>query len=470
MTATVMQTQSRLSHRVVLLTMCLGVLVAQIDTSVVTLAIKQIGADLGAGIKELQWVVDAYNVVYASVLLTGGTLGDLYGRRRIFVWGIALFAVGSLLCAGAPNAGTLIVGRALTGLGAALEFPASLAILSAVYLDGQERTRAIGIWASCNGLAFAIGPTIGGVLVEAVGWRSIFLVVIPFGILALLLALKAVPESSRPQERRLEPLSQVLATSALAALSLTVIEGPHWGWTSVATLACGGFSVAATLLFIGAEARTRGALIPFVLVHNSVFVASLGVAACMTFGMYGLLFLAPLYLQSVTGAPASLAGVELLPLSLTFFVMSQYSGRIANAYGPRLPMAWGMLLMGVGEIMFGWAAAGANMAIITAALMIVGCGLGLNTGPVNAVAIANAPAARSGTASGLVNTARMVGATFGVAALGAVFAIYSGGNRGPDEFVTGLQPALAAGGTVELIGAFAVLALIRRGSLEPIRA
>src|SRR5215475_13806835 len=221
MTATVMQTQSRLSHRVVLLTMCLGVLVAQIDTSVVTLAIKQIGADLGAGIKELQWVVDAYNVVYASVLLTGGTLGDLYGRRRIFVWGIALFAAGSLLCTGAPNAGTLIVGRALTGLGAALEFPASLAILSAVYLDGQERTRAIGIWASCNGLAFAIGPTIGGVLVEAVGWRSIFLVVIPFGILALLLALKAVPESSRPQERRLEPLSQVLATSALAALSLT---------------------------------------------------------------------------------------------------------------------------------------------------------------------------------------------------------------------------------------------------------
>jgi hypothetical protein len=133
-------------------------------------------------------------------------------------------------------------------------------------------------------------------------------------------------------------------------------------------------------------------------------------------------------------------------------------------------MAWGMLLMGGGDIMFGWAAAGANTAIIAVALMIVGCGLGLNTGPVNAVAIANAPAARSGTASGLVNTARMVGATLGVAALGAVFAIYSGGNRGPDEFVTGLQPALAAGGAVELIGALAVLALIRRGSLEPIRA
>jgi MFS transporter, DHA2 family, methylenomycin A resistance protein len=189
---------------VILLTMSLGVLIAQIDTSVVNLAVKEIGASLGAEVTALQWVVDAYNLSYASLLLTAGTLADLYGRRRIFALGVALFALGSLVCGLAPNASVLVAGRAVAGLGAALEIPTSLAILAVAYTDSNERTRALGVWASCNGLAFIIGPTLGGMLVESVGWRSIFLLIIPICVLALVLTATWVPESKDPKDRSLD--------------------------------------------------------------------------------------------------------------------------------------------------------------------------------------------------------------------------------------------------------------------------
>src|ERR1043166_5750141 len=179
-TTTTMPQARRLDRRaLVLLTMCLGVLVAQIDTSVVNLALKHIGAGLSADISRLQWVVDGYNLTYASLLMTGGALGDPYGRRRIFALGIALFTAGSIICGLAPDAGTLIAGRAIAGVGAALEVPTTLAILTVTYPDADERALPLGIWASCNGLAFIIGPTLGGLLVDHAGWRSIFLLIVP---------------------------------------------------------------------------------------------------------------------------------------------------------------------------------------------------------------------------------------------------------------------------------------------------
>ena len=232
MTMTLSATHSRAQSgtALILLTMSLGVLIAQIDTSVVNLAVKQIGANLDAGVTALQWVVDAYNLVYASLLLTAGTLADLYGRRRIFALGIALFTVGSLVCGLAPNAVVLVAGRAIAGLGAALEVPTSLAILAVAYPDTAKRTRALGIWASCNGLAFIIGPTLGGVLVDWAGWRSIFLLVIPLCVLTFILTYTSVPESKDPKNRELDLPGQALAIAALGALSLAVIEGPRWGW------------------------------------------------------------------------------------------------------------------------------------------------------------------------------------------------------------------------------------------------
>ena len=228
---TVASTRAHLAQRstLILLTMSLGVLVAQIDTSVVNLAVKQIGAKLGAGVTALQWVVDAYNLVYASLLLTAGKLADLYGRRRIFALGIALFTLGSLVCGLAPNAVLLVAGRAVAGLGAALEVPTSLAILTVAYPDTRERTQALGLWASCNGLAFIIGPTVGGALVDGVGWRSIFLLIIPLCAVTLALTCTSVPESKDPKDRKLDLPGQALSIAALGGLSLAVIEGPRWG-------------------------------------------------------------------------------------------------------------------------------------------------------------------------------------------------------------------------------------------------
>ena len=228
--------RTKQGNGVILLTMSLGVLIAQIDTSVVNLAVKEIGARLDAGITALQWIVDAYNLVYASLLLTAGTLADLYGRRRIFALGIALFALGSLVCGLAPNAAVLVAGRAVAGLGAALEIPTSLAILTVTYRETKQRTQALGLWASCNGLAFIVGPTLGGVLVETAGWRSIFLLIIPICLLTLVLTARSVSESRDPGGRRLDAPGQALAIAALGALSLAVIEGPRWGWESVGSV------------------------------------------------------------------------------------------------------------------------------------------------------------------------------------------------------------------------------------------
>ncbi|MBV8835981.1 MAG: MFS transporter, partial [Alphaproteobacteria bacterium] len=223
--ATLFDRRARAPARtLILFTMCLGVLVAQIDTSVVNLALKPINAELGAGVGALQWVVDAYNLTYATLLLTGGVLGDLYGRRKLFALGIVLFTVGSVICGFAPNVGTLIAGRAIAGLGAALEVPITLAILTVTYPEPRERALPLGIWASCNGIAFIIGPTLGGVLVDHAGWRSIFLLIVPLCLLALGLAYAAVSESSAPKGRHLDLPGQALAILTLGSLSIGVIE------------------------------------------------------------------------------------------------------------------------------------------------------------------------------------------------------------------------------------------------------
>lgn len=305
MTIALCSVRPRMTHGtpLILLTMSLGVLIAQIDTSVVNLAIKHIGADFHTGVSALQWVVDAYNLVYASLLLTAGALADLHGRRKIFVLGIALFTVGSLICGLAPNAIVLIAGRAIAGLGAALEVPTSLAILTV------RRTRALGLWASCNGLAFIIGPTIGGVLVDAVGWRSIFLLIIPLCVLALVLTIRSVPESKNPAARRFDLPGQALAVTALGALALAVIEGPRWGWLSTESIASFVTSIVTAAWFLRRQA-TDGTLVPLPMFKNPAFSACLGVATGMTFGMYAMLFLTPLYLQSARGVSAPVVGLD----------------------------------------------------------------------------------------------------------------------------------------------------------------
>jgi DHA2 family methylenomycin A resistance protein-like MFS transporter len=453
----------------ILITMCLGVYLAQLDSTVVYLGLKHIGDDLHADVSQLQWVLDSYNLVYATLLLTGGALGDLYGRLRVFVCGIALIVLGSLICAFAPNGAVLIAGRALTGLGSALEVPTSLAILTVTFRGTAERGRALGIWASCNGLAMATGPTIGGLLVDSAGWRSIFFLSVPVGLLALSLGYLRVPESRHPEGRHLDPVAQGLAIVAVGALSFVTIEGQHWGWTSPVILAMAAVTAAASIAFVLFETNRPGAMVPLDIFRNPAFDAALAVAGLMTFGIYAMLFLTPLYLQSILGASAFIAAVELLPLSIAFVAVSQCSGALMTRFGARVMLVGGMGLMGCGLLLLAAVVEAADLWTVEVALTVIGVGLGLNTGPVNAVAVAAVPPARAGTASGLVNTARMVGATMGIAILGAIYAAHSRGDA-PQGMLEGLRWALLGGGIGELSGALIALVLVRANSMAEKKA
>src|SRR5215471_14073475 len=428
MSITLTAREARPASGLILLTMSLGVLIAQIDTSVVNLAVKPIGTDLRASVTELQWIVDIYNFIYASLLLTAGTLADLYGRRRIFGLGIALFTLGTVVCGLASDVPALVAGRAVAGLGAALEVPASLAILTIAYPDTTERTRALGIWASCYGISIVIGPTAGGALVDAFGWRSIFLLIIPFCLVTLFLVQNVVPESSNPQGRRLDLPGQALAIASLGSLSLAAIEGPRWGWISTGSLVAFSLSVVAAALFLRRQAGATDAVVPLPMLRQRVFAACLAVATAMNFGAYAMLFLTPLYFQAVRGASTLGAAVALLPMSVSYMVTAQLSGRIANKLGPRVPMTAGMGLMGLGLLILALIPFNDSLVLIGSGLFAMGCGLGLNVGPMNAVAVANVPA-------GVVGT-------------------------------RGLTPAYLGGGIGELIGAAVAFAFIRSDSLR----
>ncbi len=451
----------------VLITTCLGVFLAQLDTSVVNLALKHIGAELGSSVTQLQWVLDGYNLAYAAFLLTGGTLGDIFGRRRLFMVGVALFTAGSLICGIAPDNATLIIGRTLTGLGAAFEMPTSLAILSAAYPDAAQRARAIGVWASCNGLAWVVGPTLGGVLVGHVGWRWIFLLAVPIGLLASVLCLGGVPKSRRQNGRSLDAWGQILAVSMLGTLSVAFIEGPHWGWSNPATIGCLAAAACSFACFVIAEKRTEHPLLPLTIFRSSAFSAASIAAVGMTFGMYAMLFLMPLFLQTVGSASAPAVGLQMLPVSLAFFLVSLKSGRLATRFGARLIMTCGLALMGLGLLALSTISRATDIVLIEFAFLSIGIGLGLNTGPLLSVAVSAAPKAHAGAAAGVVNTARMIGATLGVAVLGGIFAAHAGQNPvDPQQIVEGLHPAFAGGAVSEILGALAAWRWIPRDALS----
>ncbi len=387
----------------------------QVDTSVVNLAVHAIGTALRAPMSMLQWTVDGYNLTYALLLMSGGTLADIFGRRRIFRWGIGLFTSGSLVCGLAPNAAVLILGRVVSGTGAALLLPSTLALIRVIWPEPRQRAHAIGIWAGTNGAAFAIGPTLGGFLIALAGWRSIFLLIIPLGLLAAWLT-RILPESADPEGRRLDIPGQLLAGLGLGGLTLAVIER---GELAVWSVALSGLCLAG---FLWVERRTgETAMMPLTLLGNRALIGAMGVAAAMTFGMYGVIFLLPLaWLQS--GALSVIwAGIALLPMSLVFVGLSHKTGAWSHRFGARPLMAGGMALIGAGIAVLSCTPAGRPLWLAETGLLLTGFGMALNTGPVLAAAVAAVAPSRAGTASALANTARMVGATLGVAVLGAVY-------------------------------------------------
>jgi EmrB/QacA subfamily drug resistance transporter len=440
------------ARAIVLLALCLGVLVAQIDTSVVNLATHAIGTTFQAGVTPLQWMLDAYNLVYAVLLLSGGLVADLYGRRRAFAVGAAILVIGSLVCAFAPGIGVLIAARAVTGIGAALLLPSSLAILRMVWPEPVARGRALGIWASCNGLAFAVGPTIGGLLIEGFGWRSVFVLVVPLASAAFVLAWLVVPESADPKGRHFDLPGQVLGALTLSGLALAAIVGHDGGWQWIAALL---FAALTLPLFLRAEHR-RGAaaLVPLDLFRIRAFSAAMAATASMTFGMYGVTFLLPLVWQADGHLSPREAGLSLMPTALIFFAVSTQSGRLAQHFGARAMIGGGTALIGCGLLVFATTQAGSPIWLAQFGLLLTGIGMGLNTGPLHGIAVGSVAPERSGTASALINVARMTGATLGVALLGTAFGLLHGG-------AAGFRVAMLIGGCTQLCGAMIAYRWVR---------
>ena len=428
----------------ILATLCTAVLIVQLDTAIVNLAVRPIGSYFKASVGAMQWVVDGYNFVYAVFLLTGGLLADLYGRRRLFMAGATVFTLASVLCAIAPSIPVLIVGRTFAGLGAALLLPASLAIIRVVWPEPVARGRALGVWASCNGLALAIGPTVGGVLVGAFGWRSIFLVVVPLGTAGLLLAIACVPESRNPHGRRFDIAGQMLGALALGGLTFAAIESQHW---PIAALVALVICVLAFACFLVIESKAgAAAMIPLDLFKAPTLRGAMTATVGMTFGMYGVLFLLPLTWQSEGLLGPVGAGIALMPMALTFVLVSFYSGALNARLDTRFMAGGGVAVIGSGLLVIGVTAPYRTIAGAEIGLVLTGLGMGLATGPLMGAAVDAVSAARSGTASALINVARMAGATLGVAALGAVFAWAGRGT-------SGLRLAMLCGGGVQLAGA-----------------
>ena len=358
--------------------------------------------------------------------------------------GLAVFAAGSLVCAAAPAIPVLLAGRALTGAGAALLLPASLAALRVAWPDPAERGRALGIWTGCNGVALAIGPTLGGALIHEFGWRSVFLIVVPIGAAAFALSPFAFAESADGHGRDFDWPAQALGALALGGLAFAAIES---GRAPVEAATLFALAVAALLAFIRIEAR-RGAaaLVPLPIFAKSLFRAAATAAAGMTFGMYGMMFLLPLVWLGQGKLEPVGAGLAMTPSAAVYVVSSPFSGPLAERLGARVMISGGVAIIGCGLILIGATSGAAGIAGAEIGLALTGLGMGFATGPLAGLAVAAVPAARSGTAASLINVARMSGATIGVATLGAVFALAGGGARG-------LSVAMTLGGVAQIAAA-----------------
>src|SRR5438132_6293076 len=332
----------------VLVAMVFGLFMPMLDNLVVNVALPTIQHQLGAGVSGLQWIIDAYTLTFASFMLTGGALGDLYGRKRFFMSGLVVFTLGSLLCGLSGSTSELVGFRALQGLGAAMLLPGSLSIITATF-KGKERGQAIGIWAAMSGLAIAIGPVVGGWLVEHVSWQSIFFVNVPIGVLGLALTWFIVSESrDASKSRRLDPPGLVTGTAGLFFLVYALIEGNARGWTDVVIL--GAFALSAVLLavFFYVESHRESPMLPLSFFRNPTFAAANVVAAAVFFAMFGTVFFLTLYLQNVEGYSPVAAGTRLLAFSAVILVVAPLAGRLSDRFGSRWFMTIGPLVAATG--------------------------------------------------------------------------------------------------------------------------
>ncbi|MFB6810563.1 MFS transporter [Streptomyces sp. NPDC056387] len=403
----------------VLATLCATMFMAMLDNVIVNNALPRIGQELHSGVSGLQWVVEGYSLVYAALLLTGGTLGDRYGRRRIFLTGLAVFTAGSAAAALSGSTGTLIAARMLQGLGAALLTPGSLSILRHVFTDERERAGAVGLWSGVSALGLAVGPVLGGPIVDAFGWAAVFWVNVPIGVAALLLAARVLPEFTA-RTRRLDLPGQALSALGCGALVYALIEGPVRGWTDHQVLTVAAVAALALPAFVAVEARSADPMLDLCFFRDRVLTGAAVSGFMISFGMFGAAFFLPLLMQGVMGWSPSDAGLAGLPMTAMIVVAAPLSSALTSRHGPRLPLVAGLTLCAAGLGALSLYGAHAHYAQYVWVLLTMGLGMGMTFTPVSITVMQRVDPARAGMASATLNTLREIGGVIGVAALGAV--------------------------------------------------
>ncbi|MGN6722411.1 MAG: MFS transporter, partial [Marmoricola sp.] len=420
----------------------------------VNVALPSIARDLNASPSQLQWVLDAYALAIASLLILSGSVADRIGRRRVFRIGLSIFGVGSVACSLATNPGLLIGARVLQAVGGSMLNPVAMAIVTNTFTDPKERARAIGVWGGTFGLSMALGPVAGGALVSGAGWRSIFWLNVPVVIVALIATTLVVPESRADQPRRFDPVGQALMVVLLGGLTYGIIEGRELGWSSATVIACFAVAALALVAFVGIESRSSQPLIDPQFFRSIPFSGAVVSAIIGFASMGGFLLLNTLYLQQVRGYSALHAGLMTLPMAAATAVASPLSGRWVGNRGPRGPLVAAGIGIAISGALLAQITATTSAVYLGIAYFIFGVGFGLLNPPITQAAVSGMPRSQAGVAAAVASTSRQVGVALGVAVRGA---IAFGRLHGPLK--TGLATASHASFTVMLVSGV-VLAIV----------
>jgi EmrB/QacA subfamily drug resistance transporter len=442
-----------------------GLFMIMLDNTVVNVALPAIEKDLDISISQLEWIVTAYALVFAALLITGGKLADLLGRRRIFVVGLAVFTLSSLACGLAPNAGFLIGARAVQGIGAALMNPATLSIITATF-PPKQRGQAIGIWAGVSALALAIGPLAGGLIVDNIGWNWIFFVNVPVGALGIVVSQFFIDESRDTSHEQSVDLPGLLTSGGgLFALSYALIEGNQRGWGSGEIL--GLFAAALVLLvaFVVLESRQRLPMLDLSLFRIGSFVGANIVALLVSLGMFGVFFFVSLYVQNILGYSPTKAGAIFLPMTVLIILIAPVAGKASDRVGGRWLMGAGMSILGVSLLLYQRVGLHSDFWTLLPAMVLGGIGMAMTMSPMTSTAMASVPVDKAGVGSGVLNSFRQVGGSLGIAVMGAILASYLNARPGTElakqQYVNGLHAALLVSAGIAFAAAVVAIVLVR---------
>ncbi|MFF1557233.1 MFS transporter [Streptomyces sp. NPDC058279] len=433
-----MRTLSPRRRSLVLAICCMSLLIVSLDTTVLNVALPSMRREFDASVAGMQWTIDAYTLVLASLLMLAGSTGDRIGRRRVFSTGLIVFTAGSMLCSLAPSLEWLIGFRMIQAVGGSMLNPVAMSIITNTFTEPKERARAIGVWGGVVGISMAAGPLIGGLLVDSVGWRSIFWVNLPVGLLALVLTLRFIPESRAEHPRRPDPVGQLLVVALLGSVTYGIIEAPSAGWISPTVIGCATLAVAALVALLVYEPRRAEPLIDPRFFRSAPFSGATVIAVSAFAALSGFLFLNTLYLQEVRGLDALQAGLYMLPMAALAFLCAPLSGRLVGAVGPRVPLMIAGVAMAASGLLFAGFSAEASDPLMFAGYVLFGLGFGMVNAPITNTAVSGMPRAQAGVAAAVASTSRQTGGTLGVAVIGAVLA--AGLSQG-GGFVTAALPA-----------------------------